>query len=250
MIYAVSDIHGCYRQYKEVLEKIAFSDEDTLYVLGDVLDRGPEPLRVLEDMAGRYNVIPIIGNHEYMALSVLKSLMEEITEDNYNKVLNQEFMESYSHWLSDGGQVTLDQFRTLDADDREFLLDYLEEFQLYEELLVDGNRYVLVHADIAGNVKDRPLDQYGIENLIFTRADYDKVYSDSYYLVTGHTPTFGIGEEYAGKIYRKNRHIAIDCGCVYGGPLGVYCFDTGECIYSSKNGKEEGNVDKAAERKI
>ena len=52
MIYAVSDIHGCYRQYKEVLEKIAFSDEDTLYVLGDVLDRGPEPLRVLEDMAG------------------------------------------------------------------------------------------------------------------------------------------------------------------------------------------------------
>ena len=64
MIYAVSDIHGCYRQYKEVLEKIAFSDEDTLYVLGDVLDRGPEPLRVLEDMVGRYNVIPIIGNHE------------------------------------------------------------------------------------------------------------------------------------------------------------------------------------------
>ena len=250
MIYAVSDIHGCYRQYKEVLEKIAFSDEDTLYVLGDVLDRGSEPLRVLEDMAGRYNVISIIGNHEYIALSVLKSLMEEITEDNYNKVLNQEFMESYSHWLSDGGQVTLDQFRTLNADDREFLLDYLEEFQLYEEFLLNGNRYVLVHADIAENEKDRPLDQYGIADLIFTQADYDKVYSDSYYLVTGHTPTFGIGEDYAGKIYRKNSHIAIDCGCVYGGPLGVYCFDTGECIYSSKNGKEEGNVDKAAERKI
>ena len=231
MIYAVSDIHGCYRQYKEVLEKIAFSDEDTLYVLGDVLDRGPEPLRVLEDMAGRYNVIPIIGNHEYMALTVLKSLMKEITEDNYNKVLNQEFMEKYSHWLSDGGQVTLDQF--------EFLLDYLEEFQLYEEFLLDGNRYVLVHADIAGSVKDRPLDQYGIEDLIFTRADYDKVYSDSYYLVTGHTPTFKIGAEYDGKIYRKNRHIAIDCGCVYGGQLGAYCFDTGECIYSSNNGKEE-----------
>ena len=57
MIYAVSDIHGCYSQYEEILEKIAFSDEDTLYVLGDVLDRGPEPLRVLEDMAGRHNVI-------------------------------------------------------------------------------------------------------------------------------------------------------------------------------------------------
>ena len=168
----------------------------------------------------------------------MKSLMKEITEDNYNKVLNQEFMEQYNHWILDGGQVTLEQFKSLGADDREFLLDYLEEFQLYEELLLDGNRYVLVHADIAGNVKDRPLDQYGIEDLIFTRAEYDKVYSDSYYLVTGHTPTFEIGAEYDGKIYRKNRHIAIDCGCVYGGTLGVYCFDTGECIYSSKNEKE------------
>lgn len=42
MIYAVGDIHGCYSQYKEILEKIRFSDEDTLYVLGDVLDRGPD----------------------------------------------------------------------------------------------------------------------------------------------------------------------------------------------------------------
>ena len=73
MIYAVSDIHGCYEQYQEILDKIGFSAADMLYVLGDVLDRGPQPIRILEDMAGRYNVIPIIGNHEYMALSVLKS---------------------------------------------------------------------------------------------------------------------------------------------------------------------------------
>lgn len=233
MIYAVSDIHGCYSQYKEILEKIRFSEEDTLYVLGDVLDRGPEPLRVLEDMSARYNVIPVIGNHEYMALSVLRSLMTEITEDNIDKMLNAEFMEKYQHWISDGGQVTLDQFRKLRADDREFLLDYLEEFQLYDEFQLNGNRYILVHADIAGRDKDRPLQECGIEDLIFTRAEYDKAYSDSYYLVTGHTPTFGIDADYDGRIYCKNRHIAIDCGCVFGRPLGVYCFDTGECIYSS-----------------
>lgn len=238
MIYVMSDIHGCYRQYKEVLEKISFSDEDTLYVLGDVIDRGPEPLRVLEDMSMRYNVIPIIGDHEYMALSVLKKLMKEITEDNYDKVIDQNVMDQYNHWMSDGGQVTLDQIRKMDKDDREFLLEYLEEFQLYEELSVNGEKYILVHADIAGNVKDAPLDQYGIEDLIFTRAEYDTVYSDSYILVTGHTPTFLIDQKCDGKIYRKNRHIAVDCGCVYGKRLGVYCFDTGECIYSSRNETE------------
>lgn len=128
MIYAVSDIHGCYEQYKEILDKTGFSSADTLYVLGDVLDRGPQPIRVLEDMAGRYNVIPIIGNHEYMALSVLKSLMTEIKSDNYDKVLDQNFMEKYQHWIMDGGQITLEQFRNLSPDDREFLLGYLEEF--------------------------------------------------------------------------------------------------------------------------
>ncbi len=240
MIYAVSDIHGCYDKDREILEQIHFSDDDTLYVLGDVLDRGPEPLRVLEDMAGTYNVIPIIGNHEYMALSVLRGLMTEIREDNYDKVLDREFMEKYQHWIADGGQVTLDQFRKLNRDDREFFLEYLEEFQLYEELTMNGSRYVLVHADIAGGKKDRPLEECGIEELIFTRADYSRVYSDAFYLVTGHTPTFVIDAEYDGKIYRKNRHIAIDCGCVFGRPLGAYCFDTGECFYSS--GETGGDI--------
>ena len=239
MIYAVSDIHGCYEQYKEILDKTGFSSADTLCVLGDVLDRGPQPIRVLEDMAGRYNVIPIIGNHEYMALSVLKSLMTEIKSDNYDKVLDQNFMEKYQHWIMDGGQITLEQFRNLSPDDREFLLGYLEEFQLYEEFTLNGSRYVLTHADIAAENKDRPLEEYGIEELIFTRADYSRIYSDSYYLVTGHTPTFRIDAEYDGKIYRKNRHIALDCGCIYGRPLGAYCFDTGECIYSSENGRKE-----------
>lgn len=40
MIYAVSDIHGCYEKYVQLLEIIRFSEGDTLYVLGDVVDRG------------------------------------------------------------------------------------------------------------------------------------------------------------------------------------------------------------------
>ena len=47
MRYIVSDIHGCYDQYQMLLEKIQFSEEDELYVLGDVVDRGPEPSRKL-----------------------------------------------------------------------------------------------------------------------------------------------------------------------------------------------------------
>ena len=40
MTYAMSDLHGCYDKYKKMLEKIHFGEDDTLYILGDVVDRG------------------------------------------------------------------------------------------------------------------------------------------------------------------------------------------------------------------
>ena len=43
MIYVTGDIHGCYAQYRRLLEQIGLRESDTLYVLGDVVDRGPEP---------------------------------------------------------------------------------------------------------------------------------------------------------------------------------------------------------------
>ena len=74
MIYVISDIHGCYDEYRELLKKINFSADDELFVLGDVVDRGPEPIKVLQDMMMRPNVYPILGNHDYITLKILKKL--------------------------------------------------------------------------------------------------------------------------------------------------------------------------------
>ena len=76
MTYVMSDLHGCYDQYIKMLKKIQFSKNDELYILGDVIDRGKEPIKILLDMAGRDNVYPILGNHELLALSVLPALLK------------------------------------------------------------------------------------------------------------------------------------------------------------------------------
>lgn len=49
MIYCMSDIHGECDRYKAMLEFIQFSDSDTLYVLGDVIDRKPGGIDILMD---------------------------------------------------------------------------------------------------------------------------------------------------------------------------------------------------------
>ena len=46
--YAISDVHGMGHLLDRMLEKIAFSEADRLYILGDLIDRGPDPAGVLD----------------------------------------------------------------------------------------------------------------------------------------------------------------------------------------------------------
>lgn len=225
MIYVISDIHGEYEAYKRLLKKINFSDSDELFVLGDCVDRGPEPIKLLQDMMSRGNVFPILGNHDYMALMVLKQLMKEITDESCEAVLNGSLMQELLMWQQDGGNVTLEQFQRLDVEERYDILDYLEEFSLYEEITVKDKCFVMVHAGLDNFNLSRPLDDYGLHELIFSRTDYEKVYFENKYLVTGHTPTSD------DKVLMKNNHIAIDCGRVFGGRLAVVCLNTLEVFY-------------------
>ena len=56
--------------FLELLGEIGLRAEDTLYILGDVLDRGPHPIRTLLMLMKMPNVVCLAGNHELMALDV------------------------------------------------------------------------------------------------------------------------------------------------------------------------------------
>ena len=58
MIYVMSDIHGEYDRYKAMLEKIQFSNDDTMYIIGDVIDRKPGGVDILKDIVTRTNIKP------------------------------------------------------------------------------------------------------------------------------------------------------------------------------------------------
>lgn len=223
MNYVMADIHGHYDKYKQMLEKICFNDSDTLYVLGDVLDRGPEGLKILQDMMLRVNVVPILGNHEYMASNCLSWLMKEVTDENIDG-MDAERLRGLTEWMSVGGDQTIAEFQKLNLEEREDILDYLSEFGLYEVVIANGEVFILVHAGLDNFASDRDLYDYDLSELIFSKADYDKEYFPDKYLVTGHVPTM------AG-ILEKNRHIAIDCGCGFGGKLGCICLETMEKFY-------------------
>ena len=71
MHYCISDIHGEFDRYQTMLEEIHLTDNDTLYVIGDVIDRAPGGVDVLEDIMARKNVVMLMGDHEQMCLDTL-----------------------------------------------------------------------------------------------------------------------------------------------------------------------------------
>ncbi len=225
MNYVISDIHGYYKEYLELLKKIKFKDSDNLYVLGDIVDKGPEPVKVLQDMMLRVNVFPLLGNHDYSAMKLL--LAKQKGRDG----LSAEEQMELKAWMQDGGAVTAKQFMELSEEEREDILDYMEEFLLYGEVKVGRGVYVLAHAGLDNFSPDRPLEDYHYSELIYHQPDYNRVYFKDKILVTGHRPTFKIDEQYRGMIFEKNNHVAIDCGAAYGERLGVYCLETGKKYY-------------------
>ena len=56
MKYVMSDIHGNFDKYIEMLNLINFTEEDELYILGDIFDRGSNPLDILEHIMKYKNI--------------------------------------------------------------------------------------------------------------------------------------------------------------------------------------------------
>lgn len=229
MIYVISDIHGCFDKYQAMLSEIQFKSTDTLYVLGDVIDRGPDGIKILQNMNGRSNVIPILGNHEFTAAVCLPWLMEDVTDQSLAK-LDDTQLAALSEWITNGGGPTLRSLQQLSQEERQDILEYLQEMELYAEVETGGSRFVLTHAALENFGSEKPLDAYELQDFLFGRPNPEAVYYPDKILVFGHTPTRLLGKQ--DRIFRKGTMVDIDCGCVFqGGQLGCLCLDTMEEFY-------------------
>jgi serine/threonine protein phosphatase 1 len=222
MTYVVSNLHGNYQKYKALLSEISFKDTDILYVLGDIVDYGEEPMELIGDMSMRYNVYPIVGEHDYRAIRMLQGF------DNMLKTgdtPDSDYIAEMTTWMTEGGKPTLDGFRALDEEMREGVLDYLSDLALYEEVTVKGKTYLLVHAGIADFDPDTDIDDYQPEDFITEPATPGTIYYQDKTLIVGHVPTE------SGKIERSEGVIAIDGGVAEGGSLACLCLETGKEFY-------------------
>ncbi|MBR0341582.1 MAG: metallophosphoesterase [Oscillospiraceae bacterium] len=219
MIYCTSDIHGFpIESFFRLLEKGDFGDQDTLYILGDVIDRNSDGgVAMLRWMMNQPNVEFILGNHEAMLLSC-SFLFEEITDESIDH-LNFQQMQLLLQWMQNGSQPTMTSLRELkkkDPDALNDLLDYLRDAPLYSVVSAGGRDFVLVHSGLGNFSQEKKLSEYTPDDLLWTRPSPDERYFPDIMTILGHTPTgYLFGEK--GKMFRTDTWIDIDTGASGGG---------------------------------
>lgn len=134
-IYAIGDIQGCYRTFRKLLTRISFDPaSDTLLLTGDLVNRGPRSLEVLQwAYQHRESVVTVLGNHDLKLLACAVSAAPIKARDTFQDVL--------------------------DAADRGELLDWLRR----RPWLHREGRFVLVHAGMLPSWTFAAASQYADE---------------------------------------------------------------------------------------
>lgn len=220
----MSDIHGEYGLCMRLLDKIKFCDSDTLYVCGDMVDKGDESVHLLQFLLNAPNVRCILGNHEYGFLAYYWAMMKHSPSD-FDGLLKD-----LRRWFQGDG-------RLLDWD----TVDKLEALPLY----IEEEQFICVHAGL-------PLDDDGrivppaaardmiiLEDRNFMRPEV--VPKDGKCVFFGHTPTRNVcGEDVILAYKRPGRRgdciadyykVHLDTGTWLGGPLGCFCIETCRAHY-------------------
>lgn len=256
--YVISDIHGQFKSYKKMLEKINFGKNDQMYILGDVIDRGPDGLSVILDTMNRDNVEMILGNHEFMLLNALQYLRDR--ENGTSRPVDSDSLNPFELWTHpcNGGEGTCLEFLHFDAEKQKAIENYLKSLNLIKRVKVGTKTYHLSHSFsinktfgkelrfarctyketekvVWESLFDKPKDFTGEEKLF--------AYARDIYVV-GHIFTqrlnwmdeHGQGRIYKESNYRGYKVIDIDCGMALNSRssrLGCICLDTQEEFYVS-----------------
>lgn len=232
-IYVTSDAHGHVRALDEALSKISLTSDDTLYVLGDMIDRGPDPVGVIKLVRSLPNAHVLKGNHEQIMLDA---------------IIGQDPLDAET-WDINGGWTTREQLNDMEFEAYEELVRWMAALPLYAVVETEERPYLLVHAGIEMKAARAFLLEHGVDC-----AD-----GKGPVVVSGHTPTVSLGrycevgglagldeESGRGQIVRLGGEdtagvpdrIDIDCAAATGsefGRVGILRLDDGAEFYANIN---------------
>jgi serine/threonine protein phosphatase 1 len=224
--FAISDIHGCVNTFETLLDKIEFSHDDELFLLGDYLDRGPDSQGVIDAIwqleEEGHKVKCLRGNHEQMLLNDI---------------------ENGSMWGYGSDPAMLKSFGAKDVRGiPEAYVDWIEKLPYFAE----ADEYLLVHAGLDFVFGDPFANTYDMMWLRNWYEKLDREWLGDRIIVHGHTPT--IQSAIVASLYNLDNLpvVNIDNGCFYRstgkGELCAFEMTNKELFFQENEDRSETNL--------
>lgn len=203
--YVMSDLHGQYEAFTNMLHMIQFTEEDELYILGDVIDRGTHSIECIKWILEHDNVLTLLGNHELL------------------------FYDAYIHNAPALYNCLTEVRERLPAAEQAEIVKWIADMPECKLVTVNGRQFYLNHTQAASNeyfktdLTDRMFPEYSIYQ------KYNDLTVKNITCIHGHIPTIQMRKWHNQKETHtiwKNKSgsiIDIDCGAGYpgsGGQLG------------------------------
>lgn len=222
-ILVTSDIHGYLSYFKEILKKASFSDEDILFIVGDMIEKGPESLNTLRyimELCKQGNVIPLIGNVDAYRLKLIYELSEENVCSFYNYVQNlrQWIGTSFYEELAAECGYTINSPDDILLSKHAVIAHFENEFKFLANLptVVETQNYIFVHGGLRKKQVSDNLGKSVFELTKFDAFAENTSYVFDKYVIAGHWPVVLYGSDIPQMnpiINRDKKIISIDGGC-------------------------------------
>jgi len=195
----VGDIHGCYDELTDLLDKMAFGANDRLVSVGDLITKGPKNREVIELFMNEPRFSAVIGNHD---LAVRRRWNgEKIKMKPAQKQVHKELKGEKERYLT--------YFNSLP-----FMIDLGNHLVVHAGLRPE----VALHSQTTEDLTE--LRCLGKDRTSREGTPWYEVYEGEKVVLFGHWP--------AREPRRAKKAIGLDTGCVYGHRLTAYTVETGE----------------------
>ncbi|QCI18132.1 symmetrical bis(5'-nucleosyl)-tetraphosphatase [Buchnera aphidicola (Aphis nasturtii)] len=265
-IYFISDIHGCYREFKILLKKSNFNIQtDYLWVAGDLVGRGPNSLKVMRylySIQDRINIV--LGNHDLNLIAVYSGVKENKKENYFDEFLSAKDRHQLIHWLRSQPILKINEKQKIimvhAGISSQWNLKTIKKCSLEIEKSLLSNDYPSFLKSVFNNKIDywdfnlSKIDQLRYSINVFTRIRYcypngklnltckkspsvvqypllpwffiPNKFQEKYSIVFGHWSSLKDTKV-------PNQFIPIDKGCCWGGKLLMLRWEDKKCFYQS-----------------
>jgi serine/threonine protein phosphatase 1 len=211
-LIAIGDIHGCLAALQAVWKAVAPQSDDTIVLLGDYIDRGPDSRGVLDFLLQNRSacrLIPLLGNHDQMLIDIRGGRSDLI-----------------SNWILFGGDATLRSYGTADPA---FIPAEHIEFLRNCRYFYENNRFFFLHGSYNPSL---PLEAQ--EPSVFIWGKLRPTPPEPH--CSGKTAIVGHTTQRSGKILDLGHLKCVDTCCYGTGCLTALEVQTGEIWRADKNG--------------